>query len=80
MRLIHEIREKRPALAKKADNGTPSAAIRLFCLECVGGSALDVRNCTAPECPLLNFRMGRGFRHIKNGSPIGETDITDDVE
>ena len=34
-------------------------AIRLFCLDCCGGSSKDVLLCTAPECPLWNFRTGR---------------------
>lgn len=33
-------------------------AIRAFCLECVGWSALEVRKCTSPKCALYNFRMG----------------------
>lgn len=33
------------------------AAIRAFCLECVGWSAIEVRLCTAPACPLYEFRL-----------------------
>lgn len=64
MRLIHEIRDKKPTLAKHADNGRASAAIRLFCVECMGGSTADVRRCTTTECPLHNFRFGRGHRRM----------------
>lgn len=32
------------------------AAIRAFCLECVGWSEHEVRLCTAPACPLFEFR------------------------
>jgi hypothetical protein len=39
---------------------TPLKAIRLCCLECVGWSALEVRECTSPLCPLYPFRMGKG--------------------
>lgn len=33
------------------------AAIRAFCLECVGWSEKEVRLCTAPACPLYEFRL-----------------------
>jgi len=33
------------------------AAIRAFCLECVGWSPSEVRRCTAPACPLFEFRL-----------------------
>lgn len=56
--LGNEIRSKRPQLAARATRGACSA-IRLFCLECVGGIAAEVRDCTANECPLYGFRFGR---------------------
>lgn len=34
------------------------AAIRAFCLECVGWSAAEVDGCTAPSCPLYRYRTG----------------------
>lgn len=33
------------------------AAIRAHCLECVYWSADEVRRCTAPACPLFEFRL-----------------------
>lgn len=33
------------------------AAIRAFCLECVCWSEQEVRLCTAPACPLFEFRL-----------------------
>lgn len=33
------------------------AAIRAFCLECVGYDAAGVRRCSSPECPLFEFRV-----------------------
>jgi len=33
------------------------AAIRAQCLECCGWSADEVRRCTAPACPLYEFRL-----------------------
>lgn len=59
-RLIHELRAKFPRLAKSADKSSRKAAIRLFCLECMGGSPSDVRACDSKDCPLHNYRMGGG--------------------
>ena len=39
--------------------GIDPAAIRLFCLECMGGSPAEIDACTAPECPLYSHRSGR---------------------
>jgi hypothetical protein len=37
---------------------TPLAALRLRCVDCCGGSAAEVRKCTALTCPAWPFRMG----------------------
>ena len=42
----------------KTEITSPVKAIRAFCLECVE-TPLDVKNCTAPGCPLYPFRFGR---------------------
>ena len=34
-------------------------AIRLKCLDCCCGSAMEVRLCESRKCPLWRFRMGR---------------------
>lgn len=39
--------------------GTPLKAIRAFCTECFGGSVREIKNCTAPRCPLYEFRLGK---------------------
>jgi len=44
-------------LYRRAWNGSRKAAIRIFCLECVGYNAADVHRCTAPACPLYEFRL-----------------------
>jgi hypothetical protein len=41
------------------DTPTPLKAVRLACLECCNGSALEVRECVATSCPLWTFRFGR---------------------
>ncbi len=33
-------------------------ALRLRCIDCCAGSAIEVRRCTAVECPAWPFRMG----------------------
>ena len=42
---------------KKITN--PIKAIRCFCIDCMGGQAREVKDCTAPNCPLYAFRMGK---------------------
>lgn len=37
---------------------SPLSAIKAFCLECCGYSRDDVKGCTAPMCPLWEFRDG----------------------
>ena len=36
-----------------------AAAVKLFCLECVGGVRQDVRNCTSIDCALYPHRPYR---------------------
>ena len=38
---------------------TRGKAIRLKCLDCCCGSAVEVRRCESRRCPLWRFRMGR---------------------
>ncbi len=37
----------------------PVKAIRAFCLDCCGGSASDVKDCTSKICQLKPFRFGK---------------------
>jgi hypothetical protein len=37
----------------------PLKALRLRCIDCSGGSANEVRLCTAMQCPAWPFRMGK---------------------
>lgn len=50
-----EICARYPALAERAKNG-PKAAIRLFCIECHGGSKTEARACQVRECFLWPHR------------------------
>ena len=37
---------------------TPIKAIRAKCMDCSGGSFLEVRECPCTGCPLYPYRMG----------------------
>lgn len=37
----------------------PVKAIRKFCLDCCGGSIIDVKLCSATNCNLYAFRFGK---------------------
>ena len=65
MRLIHEIRRKKPALAKAADKGSRKAAIRLFCYECMGGDYAEARNCASRDCPLWSYGAAAAFQKTR---------------
>ena len=38
---------------------TRGKAIQAFCVECMGNQPQYVKGCTAPDCPLFAFRLGR---------------------
>ena len=44
---------------RKAQSGSRRAAIRCYCLMCVGWARSEVECCTAPLCPLFPFRNGK---------------------
>ncbi len=64
----HTIRSK--------DGGTKTVllsalkAIRLHCLECMGWSAYEVKNCTSPLCTLYPFRLGKAPGHKGKGNAV----------
>ena len=48
---------------------SPMKVIRGKCLDCCGGSAGEVRKCTATGCPLWPYRMGENpFRAVREMS------------
>ncbi len=51
------IRARQPAMWERAKTGSRKAAIRLACLECMGGVQSEVARCTDRECPLYRYRM-----------------------
>lgn len=44
---------------------TPMKAIRETCLECCGGSWLEVKFCPAGNCPLHEYRTGHRPKSIQ---------------
>lgn len=38
---------------------SPITAIRAHCVQCMGGQVQHVKGCTAKQCPLYEFRLGR---------------------
>lgn len=38
---------------------SPLKAIRLFCIDCCGGSSNEVKLCPAKKCSLYPFRFGK---------------------
>ncbi len=57
--VIDHILSTHPGLAGRLQQGSSYAAIRLFCLHCMGGSPQEVKACTAPKCPLYAHRSGK---------------------
>ncbi len=42
-----------------------AAAVKLFCLDCVGGQRMEVRNCTSHDCALYPHRPYQVAREVK---------------
>ena len=38
---------------------SPLMAIKEFCMECCGWERSEVKSCSAPQCPLFEFRFGK---------------------
>jgi len=50
-----------PVIKKKA---SPLKTIRLHCLECSGGSPIEVKNCPCVACKLYPYRIGRSVNRM----------------
>ena len=57
--------------AIKACHRQPSAAIRLFCMECMGYSLPDARGCDTKTCPLWALSR-RYFKENGDDAEFGE--------
>ena len=55
----NELRIKYPSLGYKVDyKRSRSAAIKLMCISCMGGSIAQVKQCKSTTCPLWSYRPG----------------------
>lgn len=55
--VMEEVPSSRRGVFLRAYTGkSKSAAIKAFCLRCVGYLSKDVQNCTAHKCPLHQYR------------------------
>ncbi len=50
---------QRPIFLRAWTGKSRKAAIRAFCLECVGYQSAEVNRCTAPACALYPYRRDR---------------------
>lgn len=56
---------------------SPLTAVRSFCIDCMGGSMVGVRECTSCNCPLWPFRLGKNpFFNM----PSADAETTEDME
>ena len=66
------VRIKHPKLGEKCDYGAGrSAAIRIFCLSCMGGesdASSLVKGCASTGCPLWRYRLGTGSERTPSAS------------
>ena len=49
---------------------SPLMAIKEFCMECCGWERSEVKSCSAPQCPLFEFRFGK--------NPYNKRTLTDE--
>ena len=58
LRQVQEDAPDKVGLFKRvyAATASPRQCIRAFCLECCGMDKAAINGCTAPICPLFNFR------------------------
>jgi hypothetical protein len=63
--LLKQLKAQYPSLTKLAER-SPLRAIRLFCLQCMGGNSTEVGRCAVTNCPLYIFRYGKGVNDKNN--------------
>ena len=55
----------------------PAKAIRLFCIECMGGQKRFVKDCESAHCALWHFRMGKDPRRSKSVSDARRRELSE---
>ncbi len=73
----NELRAKYPGRAKRALGNGKAASIELFCLECIGGSAQEAKQCESRSCFLWPHGFGRSRAQLnprpeKAEGPLGQ--------
>jgi len=54
-----KLKAKYPGLWRRTyDEKSRSAAIQLFCRECIGDQMIELKECSDKTCPLYQFRLG----------------------
>lgn len=53
----------------KEEIKSPLKAIRVFCIDCMGGQVREVKFCPSQICPLHAFRMGKNPYRKRELSP-----------
>ena len=67
----------RESYRRAMEGRSRKAAIRAFCVMCMGYQPHHVRGCTAPGCPLYPYRLGsvdNGHNSRTKRDDIGNTD------
>lgn len=59
-KMKEDVPQRFQRLVRQAATGSRAAAMRLFCLSCVGYVTADVRECDAKACPLWLYRPYQG--------------------
>lgn len=54
---------------------TPIRAIRLKCIDCMAGSAREVKLCPSDDCPLFGYRFGKRPETIKRQNEKGQPPV-----
>ena len=71
------VKDKHGTIFYPRKSQSPSKAIRLFCLECMGLSRKnanaprsfeDVDQCNSPMCPVYDFRFGTNPFHTRSAT------------
>lgn len=58
---------------------TPIKSIRAKCLNCCCYQPVEVRLCTAVNCPLFSYRMGKRPKKTQDNSIISAKELTRQV-
>jgi hypothetical protein len=56
------------------------AAIKSFCLQCVGYVRMEITKCTSPQCPLFHYRPIFDERTADNSVEIPDEPMDNDVD